>query len=131
MPGSVINAAPATVLPWGLCKAFSHSREYAVLENEYKNGESQRSKLVSTSCKSWRINRRLTPAALATLQAFYDARKGPQEPFFYYDPHDSGFTYDPTGVQVLGRYTVRFEGAWNQTVGIGRVDVDISLVELA
>jgi hypothetical protein len=131
MPGSVENAAPTTVLPWALCRAFSHSREYAVLDNEYKNGESQRCKLVETSRKSWELSRRLTPTLLATLRAFFDARKGPQEPFFFYDPWDSGFTYDPTGVQTLGRYTVRFEGSWSQAAGIGRTDVDLALVELA
>jgi hypothetical protein len=131
MPGSVSNAAPTTVLPWSLCLAFAHTREFAVLDNEYKNGESQRGKLVETSLKSWPLAKRLTPTLLATLRAFFDARKGSTEPFFFYDPWDSGFTYDATGVQTLGRYTVRFEGTWNQTVGIGRADVDISLVELA
>jgi hypothetical protein len=131
VPGSVSNAAPTTVLPWSLCRAFVHSREYPVLENEYRNGECQRSKLANTSRKGWRMTRRLTPAALATLRAFYEARKGPQEPFFFYDPWDAEFTYDPAGVQTLGRYTVRFEGVWNQMVGMGRADVDLSLVELA
>jgi hypothetical protein len=119
------------VLPLSLSKAFSNSREYAVIENEYKNGESQRSLLTSTSRKSWRMSKRLTPSALATLRTFYDARKGPQQPFYFYDPADSGFTYDPTGVQTLGRYTVRCEGNWEQTVGPGRADVNIALVELA
>lgn len=131
MPGNVSNAAPATVLPLSLSKAFSHSREYAVIENEYKNGESQRSLLVSTSRKSWRMSKRLNPSVLATLRAFYDARKGSQQPFYYYDPADSGFTHDPTGVQTLGRYTVRFDGNWEQNVGKGRADVDLTLVELA
>lgn len=133
MPGSVENAAPTTVMPWSLCKAFIHAREYAVLENEYRNGESQRSKLVETSRKIWRLGKRLTPSALATLRAFYDARKGPQEPFYFYDPWDADpkFSYDPTGEMITGRYTVRFEGEWQQTVGMGRADVEISLVQLA
>jgi hypothetical protein len=132
-PGSVSNAAPATVLPWSLCTAFSHSREYAVIENEYKNGESQRSKLVSTSRKRWTTARRLTPAILEDFRDFYDARKGPHEPFYFYDPWDTSpkFSYDPTGAQTTGRYTVRFDCPWTQTVGMGRADIQISLVELA
>ncbi len=133
MPGSVNNAAPTTVLPHSLCAAFSHSREYAVAENEYRNGESQRAVLVATSRKSWTQSRRLAPAELAILRAFYLARKGPTEAFFFYDVHDTSpkFSYDPTGIKADGRYVVRFAGAWEQSVGLGRADVGISLVELA
>jgi len=132
MPGSVLNAAPTTVLPWSLCKAFTHSREYCIVENEYRNGESQRSKLTETSRKSWKTSRRLTPTLLGAFRTFYDARHGPQESFYTYDYQNPDFvTYDPTGVQELGRYTVRFAGTWEQMVGIGRADVDISLVELS
>lgn len=133
MPGSVSVAAPTTVLPWSLCKVFGHSREYATLDNEYKNGESQRSLLVATSRKAWRTTRRLTPTVLAAFREFYNARRGAQEPFYFYDPWDASpqFSYDATGVDEVGRYTVRFEGPWEQTVGMGRGDAQISLVELA
>ena len=133
MPGSVSNAAPATVLPWSLCKAFSHSREWAVNVNEYRNGEAQRGYLVSTSRKRWTTQRRLAPAELETFRDFYDDRKGPQEPFYFYDPWDTSpkFSYDPTGAETIGRYVVRFDCAWSQTVGMGRVDTQIDLLELA
>jgi hypothetical protein len=131
MPGSVANAAPATVMPLSLCKAFSHSREYGVLDNEYKNGESHRGKVTATSRKSWRTSRRLTPTLLATFRDHYEARKGPHQPFYFYDPYDSVFTYDATGVQALGRYTVRYVGTWDQMVGMGRADVEIDLIEIA
>jgi hypothetical protein len=87
------------VLPQNLCRAFTHSREYPVLENEYKNGESQRSALVTNSRKKWRLAKRLTTAALQTLRDFYDARKGRTEPFYFYDPYDTvpKFSYDPSG----------------------------------
>jgi hypothetical protein len=133
MPGSVLNAAPTTVLPWSLSKTFAHAREYAAIDNEYKNGESQRSLLVATSRKSWRTSRRLTPSVLATFRAFYDARKGLHQPFYFYDHTETSpkFSYDSTGVATIGRYTVRFAGTWEQMVGMGRADVDIALVELA
>ena len=132
MPGSVSNAAPDSVLPWGLCKAFSHSREFAVIDNEYRDGTSQRGKLSETSRKSWRLSRRLTPTLLAELRDFYDARNGPQEPFWFYDPWDTDpkFSYDPNGAEPAGRYTVRFVGPWEQMVGMGRADVQIELIEL-
>ena len=122
-----------TVLPQNLCRAFVHAREYALLENEYRNGESQRALLVATSRKRWSLAKRLRPTVLQQLRDFYDARKGPEEPFYFYDPYETvpKFSYDPTGTATQGRYTVRFEGAWEQSVGLGRADVEISLVELA
>jgi hypothetical protein len=133
MPGSVQNATPTTVLPWSLCKAFSHSRQYPVIDNEYRNGESQRSRQAETSRKRWSTQRRLTPALLEDFRDFFDGRKGGQEPFYFYDPWDTDpkFSYDPTGVETIGRYVVRFDSPWSQTVGMGRADVEFSLIELA
>jgi hypothetical protein len=133
MPGSISNAAPSTVMPWSLCKAFVRSMEFPVLDNEYKNGESQRSRLADTSRKTWKLSMRLTPTLLGQLRDFWDARNGPHQPFYFYDPFETSpeFSYDPTGTSLYGRYPVRFDGAWSQTVGLARIDVEISLVQLA
>lgn len=133
MPGSVQNAAPATVLPHSLCRAFTHEREYPVLDNEYRNGESQRSAQASNSRKRWRLAKRLTPAQLAALRDFYDARKGPTEPFYFYDPYETNpkFSHDQNGQAAAGRYAVRFAGEWSQSVSLGRADVSIELIEVA
>ena len=133
MPGSVQNAAPATVLPQSLCRTFVHQRAYPLIENEYKNGESQRSVLAANSRRQWRLAKRLTPAALIELRNFFDARNGSTEPFYFYDPYDTNpkFSYDPTGVATVGRYIVRFNGDWQQSSGLGRSDVSIDLIELA
>ena len=86
-----------------------------------------------TSRKKWTLTKRLTPAQLAALRNFYDARNGLHEPFYFYDPYDTNpkFSYDPTGVAVTGRYTVRFNSDWSQSVTPGRSDVQIELIELA
>ena len=133
MPGSVLNAAPATVLPQSLCRTFVHERAYPLIENEYKNGESQRSVLATNSRRRWRLAKRLTPTALQTLRDFFEARNGFTEAFYFYDPYDTNpkFSYDPTGVATTGRYTVRFNGDWQQSSGLGRSDVQIELLELA
>ena len=133
MPGSVLNAAPATVLPNSLCRSFVHEREYPALENEYRNGESQRTVQAANSRKRWRLAKRLTPAQLTALRDFYDARIGPTEPFYFYDPYETSpkFSTDPTGQAIAGRYTVRFASEWNQSVDLGRTDVNIELIELA
>ena len=132
-PGSVQSAAPVTVLPLSLCKSFVHERAYPLIENEYKNGESQRSVLATNSRRRWRQAKRLTPAALVALRNFFDARNGSAEPFYFYDPYDTSpkFSYDPTGVATVGRYIVRFNGDWQQFCGPGRSDVQIELLELA
>lgn len=49
MPGPILNAAPSTVLPESRCRAFVHMREHPVIENECRNGESQRSVQAFTS----------------------------------------------------------------------------------
>lgn len=133
MPGSVQNAAPLTVLPASLSRAFVHEREYPALDNEYRNGESQRSVEATNSRKRWRLAKRLTAAQLSVLRDFYDAREGSTEPFYFYDPYETSpkFSHDPTGQAVAGRYTVRFGGEWSQSVGLGRVDLNIELLELA
>lgn len=133
MPGSVQNAAPLTVMPASLSRSYAHERAYPVVESEYRNGESQRSAHATNSRKRWRLAKRLTPIQLATLRDFYDARKGPTEPFYFYDPYetDPKFSPDPTGQTVAGRYTVRFAGEWSQSVDLGRADVNVELIELA
>jgi hypothetical protein len=133
MPGSVANAAPTMVLPNSLSRAFVHTREYPVIENDYRNGESQRAVLATNSRKAWRLAKRLTPTQLQQLRAFYNARSGPAEPFYFYDPYETNpkFSHDPTGVGTTGRYTVRFDSEWAQVVTPGRVNTEIALIELA
>jgi phage-related protein len=133
MPGSVQNAAPLTVLLASLSRAFVHEREYPALDNEYRNGESQRSVQATNSRKHWRLSKRLTAVQLAALRDFYDARKGPTEPFYFYDPYETSpkFSHDPAGQAVAGRYTVRFGGEWSQSASLGRTEVSIELIEVA
>jgi hypothetical protein len=133
MPGSVQNAAPLTVMPASLSRSFAHERAYPVVESEYRNGESQRSVQATSSRKRWLLAKRITPVQLGTLRDFYDARKGPTEAFYFYDPYETNpkFSSDPSGQAVAGRYTVRFAGDWSQSVDLRRADVQIELIELA
>jgi hypothetical protein len=133
VPGSIQNSSPSAVLPLSLCRAFAQERSYPVTENEYRNGESQRSVQATTSRKRWRMAKRLSPTALAALRDFYDARRGATEPFYFYDPYETSpkFSHDPTGQATAGRYTVRFDSEWSQSVGLGRADVSLEMIELA
>lgn len=133
MPSSVQNAAPSTVFPWSLCRSFAHSREYPLVENEYRNGESQRDVLAVNSRKRWRLGKRLSPELMQELRDFYDARQGATESFYFYDPYQTSpkFSHDQTGTATAGRYTVRFDGEWSQVTSLARSDVEIALVEVA
>ena len=104
MPGNVQNAAPATVLPLSLSKSFVHERAYPLVENEYKNGESQRSVPAPTADAggSWRS---VSPPPLSRRCGTSSMRgKASTEPFYFYDAYDTSprFSYDPTGATTVG-----------------------------
>jgi hypothetical protein len=135
MPASVNNAAPVGVLPQSLCTAFSERREWASRVNEYHDGARQMAALVSTSRRSWSIRKRLKPTVLQALWTFWAANQ--HTAFYFYNPKDvlSGYAvgsnYDATGVSTQGRYTVRFNGDWNQSTYIPRADCTLELIEVA
>ena len=55
---------------------------YPVIENEYRNGGSQRLVQATNSRKQRRLAKRLAAAQLQFLRDFYEARNGPSEPFY-------------------------------------------------
>jgi hypothetical protein len=127
--GSVSNAAPATVLPFSLCVSFSEGLEVQERGLEYRDGTLERSRLVETTRRRFSQAKRLTVDQMDDLREFWDARKGPLEPFYFY--HCKEGAHDPTGVATAGRYTVRFDGDWSEQWGMARGDVSISIVEIA
>lgn len=70
---------------------------------------------------------------MQALRDFYEARRGPTEPFYFYDPYETSpkFTHDPTGKVVPGRHTVRFAVPWEQSTSLVRTDLTLELIELA
>lgn len=131
MPGNVVAAAPTVVMPNSLCTAFQRSKTWETLSNFYSDGRHQRGALVGSERNVWVLHKRLTVALIDALELFYSQQQFGAIPFFFYDPYDSGFTYDPTGVQVGGRYTVRFEGGMVVTGTMPRVETDVTLVQVA
>ncbi len=130
MPGSVSNASPSDVLPEFICRQLTASREFLARRNDYKGGETQVALVASTSRKSFSGTVRLSPANMATWRAFFEAHV--HEPFYLYYPWetDPKWSHDPTGVASDGRYTVRFDGGWEQAMSIGRGEVSVRLVEV-
>ena len=135
MPGSVSNAVAVGVLPASLCTAFKEVRNWQSRANDYHDGARQSMAVVSTSRRAWSLKRRLAAAAIATLWTFWTGNQ--HTAFYYYDPFEPasgqavGSNYDATGVSTQGRYTVRFNGDWNESIFIPRADCTLDLIEVA
>ena len=132
MPGSVYLTSATAVLPESLSRIFTRSQDLAVHENDYPDGASQRERLVEAPRRRWSLSKYLTPAQLQELRNFYSARKGPTEPFYFYDPYATNprYAHDPTGASLYGRYIVRFEGQWRESTEQCRTNVQLELTEI-
>lgn len=138
MLGNLVQAEPNGVMPFSLCTAFTESREYAQLQNQYRDGTIQRAQLAQTSRRIFRANMRLDAALLATLYTFLASQNFGMTPFLFYNPFDVaagqhiGSNYDPTGNNTQGRVTVVVRGNWSQLSDLCRTNVQgLQLVEVA
>ena len=138
MPGNLLAAVPNGVMPFTLCTAFTEEREYAELQNEYRDGTIERSQLAQTSRRTFRLSKRLSASALSALYNFWESQNGGLTPFAFYNPFDVaagqeiGSNYDPTGNNTQGRVTVVFRGNWAQTTDLARSNLQgLQLVEVA
>jgi hypothetical protein len=124
MPGNVQNASFNGVLPWSLSTSFTEVREWpALVSGDYKDGSSQRQEQAESSRKSYQLGKRLTPAAMDTLRAFYLANVG--RAFKVYTKKSD---YDDANANFK---LMRFEGGWNEEYGLGRSNISLQLVEVA
>lgn len=84
--------------------------------------------MATTVRRSWEIGRRLTFTEWTALLAFFEARLGSLEPFFFYPllAH-----YDPTGQSATGRFVVRFADSLSRTLLAGRNEIRFRLIEVA
>ena len=138
MPGNLQSASPNGVMPASLSTAFTESREYAQLQNQYRDGTIQRSQLAQTSRRTFRLSKRLSASVLSALYSFWVSQKGGLTPFAFYNPFEVaagqqiGSNYDPTGNSTQGRVTVVFRGSWVQATDLARSNVQgLELVEVA
>lgn len=134
MPASVVAVTAILVLPLSLSRAFEHSRDWPLHVSEYRDGSTQRKYRPTTSRKSWRLGKALTPAEMVDLETFFEDRSGSLEPFFFYDGIETTpkWSWDETGASTVGRYTVRFrQEKWSRTLLIPRCETSIELIELS
>lgn len=139
MPANVANFVPAVtplVFPNLTYLSLSKSSEWATLVSQYPDGSSQRYSLPAGSPAKararFRLRARLGATAMAALRAFYASVKGQKDGFYWYMPWERTvpFTYDPTGTETDGRYSVRFASEWRQEWTLGRGIVELELVEI-
>jgi hypothetical protein len=138
MPGNILAAVPNGVMPFTLCTAFSEAREYAQLQNQYRDGTIQRAQQAQTSRRTFRPNMRLDATLLSTLYTFLTSQNFGMTPFLFYNPFDVlagqqiGSNYDATGNNTQGRVTVVVRGNWSQLSDLCRTNVQgLQLVEVA
>lgn len=131
MPGYLGQPAPVGVFPFSLSTKFTASRTYEARVSEYHDGTTDRGLMVDSSRKSWRMSKRLSAADAQTLRAWWDAHQA--DAFYFYDFRETVplFSYDETGVATAGRYIVRFNSDWSQSIDMVRSNVDVELVEIA
>ena len=128
MPGSVSLASPATVLPYSLSEVFTESYEWPVVSSEvYVDGSIQVRSDATAARKTWVLRQNWEFDDISDLLDFWDARKGPHEPFYFYPLLAD---YDPTGVLTTGRYLVRFDGTLQREYMMARWPVNLRLVEV-
>ena len=118
-------------MPLSLSRAFVEIQSFTSSRiNEYADGASQRSALLSIARRSWNLSKHLPPATMDSLRAFWVAQG--TAPFYFYNPKETSpaFSYDATGAATVGRYRVRFATAWSQNLGVGMLDVSVELVQV-
>jgi hypothetical protein len=78
----------------------------------------------------FRMTQGLNPADWQTLRTFFNQWQA--KPFYFYNLRETvpPFSFDPTGADTIGRYTVVFDGQWSDTYGIARTDVALALREV-
>ena len=131
MPNSVRGATSVGVLPHTLCRSFSETQVFASLTSEYHDGSAQRVVLVSVPRHAWNLGKRLTPGEMEALRSWWDAHAA--DAFYFYNPKETVRPNhpDPTGVATAGRYLVRFDSDWSETLGIALGDASVRLIEVA
>lgn len=130
MPDNIVGANPVDVFPQIFASSFTEEIRLEEITNTYQDGSSERQALAINPRHYFHITEPVTLAAWQGLWAFYKAHKA--VPFYMYNPRETvpPFTYDPTGQDEVGRYTVVFDSSWSETTSMGRSHVGLSLREV-
>ena len=103
-----------------LSRAFHEEMHLEADLNIYPDGSSDRRALALNNRRYFTMQQLLIPPDWQALRAFYFAHQG--QPFYFYNLRETvpPFTFDPSGQDPIGRYTVAFDGTWSDTYGYQR-----------
>lgn len=122
MPGNLIPAEPTLVMPMGLMTRFEETLFLDAFVDTYADSNSTRRALAFNNRHIFRLARKLSFEELLELRDFYlvVARYG--NPFWFYNLRETEppGTWDPTGGDPIGRYTVVWHGGFNETFVLGQ-----------
>jgi hypothetical protein len=130
MPGNVAAAAPATVMPDFVSRAFEYVSEFEVDLNYYVDGSGQAAAITSTARRTWRAEIPCDSTLLGALRTFWLARRCIEPFYFYYWRETTPLgSVDLSAVSTVGRYIVKFNGQWMEEFTLGRNSIQVELVE--
>jgi hypothetical protein len=123
MPGNLIPASPTTVMPARLARSFHEELRLECDINTYPDGASDRQALALNNRRYFTVQVMLPPAEWHDLRQFLFDHQG--LPFYFYNLRETvpPFSWDPTGGDPIGRYTVVFDGVWSETYTRDRAQV--------
>lgn len=135
MPSSILPAQPSFVMPMTLCRLFEEVHYLDAMSNEYADGRSTRRALAFNDRHTFRLVRPLTDSQLDDLRGFYlanDRLIARGHPFWFYNTRETSplFSWDASGSDPVGRYTVVWEGGWHETLQPGRHESSFVLREV-
>ena len=130
MPSNITPARPTDVMPANLAKAFALELHMEILSNGYPDGSSERQALATNVRSYFRLTQALTAADWQTMLTFYQQHI--IAPFYFYNLRETvpPFTFDPTGQNPIGRYTVVFDGGWGDIYQMSRTQIQLSMREV-
>jgi hypothetical protein len=130
MPNNLNPANPQGVMPKQLCKSFQEELRLEALLNQYPDGSSDRNALALNVRHYFRMTQGLNGADWAAMRQFYIQQQG--RAFYFYNLRETvpPYSWDPSGQNPIGRYTVVFDGQWSDIFNLARTDVALQLREV-
>jgi hypothetical protein len=115
MPGNIIQATPTDVMPAKLSRAFHMEVHLEADLNMYPDGTSDRNPLAQNDRHYFTMQQVLLPDDWQALRSFFYNHQG--VPFYFYNLRETvpPFSWDPSGQNTVGRYTVVFDGGFDET----------------
>jgi hypothetical protein len=132
MPGNLHPALPSLVMPMSLAVLFEESLVLDAAVNEFADGRSIRRAMAFNCRHIFRLGRRLRDYELEDLRGFYYSFARHGNPFWFYNTRETLplFSWDATGSDPVGRYTVVWAGPWSESIGMRLHDTSFELREV-